>query len=73
MNQKAANLSGIMFDVFEALVLVPCRGCYSARKAVRYSLDGNRSSRPKVISPETRVMSPEIFSQVGRNFNKECM
>ena len=27
---------------------------------------GNLSSRPKVISPE-------ILSQVVRNFNKECM
>ena len=26
-----------------------------------------QSSRPKVISPETRVMSPEIHSHVARN------
>ena len=37
---------------------------------------GNRSSRPKVISPEvispgTRVMSPEIHSHVARN-PKSC-
>ena len=29
--------------------------------------DGLRSSRPKVISPEIRVMQPSIFSQVARN------
>ena len=34
---------------------------------------GNRSSRPRVISPEvispgTRVMSPEIYSHVARYF-----
>ena len=38
---------------------------------------GNRSSRPKVISPEvmspgTRVMSPEFLSNVARNFI-ECL
>ena len=27
---------------------------------------------PEVISPETRVLSPEIFSQVARNFNSVC-
>ena len=37
------------------------------------TLVGNRSSRPKVILSETRVMSTEIFSQVTQNFNKECM
>ena len=41
------------------------------------NLEGNRSSRPKVISPEvispgTRVMSPEIHSHVARNFT-ECI
>ena len=35
-------------------------------------LNGNRSSRPKVISPETRVMSPEILSHVAQNFI-ECI
>ena len=42
---------------------------------------GNRSSRPKVISPEvpmispeTTVMSPEILvNWVARNFNKEWL
>ena len=29
---------------------------------------GLRSSLPKVVSPETRVMSPEIYSHVARNF-----
>ena len=41
------------------------------------ALPGNRSSRLKVISPEvispgTRVMSPEIHSHVARNFI-ECI
>ena len=40
-------------------------------------INGNRSSRPKVISPEvmspgTRVMLPEIHSHVTRNFI-ECL
>ena len=40
-------------------------------------INGNRSSRPKVISPEvmspgTRVMLPEIHSHVARNFI-ECL
>ena len=29
----------------------------------RTLLSGNQSSRPKVISPETRVMSPKILSR----------
>ena len=37
------------------------------------TLVGNRLSRPKVILSETSVMSPEIFSQLTQNFNKECM
>ena len=46
---------------------------HEKQKVGSVSTVGLRSSRPKVItpevvSPETRVMSPEIFSQVARNF-----
>ena len=36
-----------------------------------YVRKGNRLSRPKVISPGTRVMLPEIHSHVARNGNQQ--
>ena len=67
--------SAIKFEAARIRELFNWRFRNRRRRCCLSTLLGNRSSRPKVISPEvispeTWVMSPEIHSQVAPNFNR---
>ena len=47
----------------------------SIRSICDYTVTGQitrQSSRPKLYRPKPESCRPKIFSQVARNFNKEC-